>query len=280
MKKIDYAKQNLNDIHTIISCPFCFASVVIKNNSIICSNNHTFDISKKGTVIFYRTSKLKKNKIYDNNLFINRRKFINCGFYDELHSEISKIIAQYNAKTILDMGSGEGTHDIKIIKRLNNKSIKLIGLDLAKDGIDLANDFISNNYIGIVGDLNQLPFKDNTIDLILNILSPANEKEMSRVLKREGIIIKITPKTEYLCELRKALKIKNYENESIINNNIKEKYDVLIKKEIINTYSIDNENLKYLINMTPLMNNINDIPNIKSITIALNIYVLRIKNEE
>ena len=213
MKKIDYAKQNLNDIHTIISCPFCFASVVIKNNSIICSNNHTFDISKKGTVIFYRTSKLKKNKIYDNNLFINRRKFINCGFYDELHSEISKIIAQYNAKTILDMGSGEGTHDIKIIKRLNNKSIKLIGLDLAKDGIDLANDFISNNYIGIVGDLNQLPFKDNTIDLILNILSPANEKEMSRVLKREGIIIKITPKTEYLCELRKALKIKNYENE-------------------------------------------------------------------
>ena len=280
MKKIDYAKQNLNDIHTIISCPFCFASVVLKNNSIICSNNHTFDISKKGTVIFYRTSKLKKNKIYDNNLFINRRKFINCGFYDELHSEISKIIAQYNAKTILDMGSGEGTHDIKIIKRLNNKSIKLIGLDLAKDGIDLANDFISNNYIGIVGDLNQLPFKDNTIDLILNILSPANEKEMSRVLKREGIIIKITPKTEYLCELRKALKIKNYENESIINNNIKEKYDVLIKKEIINTYSIDNENLKYLINMTPLMNNINDIPNIKSITIALNIYVLRIKNEE
>ena len=280
MKKIDYAKQNLNDIHTIISCPFCFASVVIKNNSIICSNNHTFDISKKGTVIFYRTSKLKKNKIYDNNLFINRRKFINCGFYDELHSEISKIIAQYNAITILDMGSGEGTHDIKIIKRLNNKSIKLIGLDLAKDGIDLANDFISNNYIGIVGDLNQLPFKDNTIDLILNILSPANEKEMSRVLKREGIIIKITPKTEYLCELRKALKIKNYENESIINNNIKEKYDVLIKKEIINTYSIDNENLKYLINMTPLMNNINDIPNIKSITIALNIYVLRIKNEE
>ena len=125
-----------------------------------------------------------------------------------------------------------------------------------------------------------MPFKDNTIDLILNILSPANEKEMSRVLKREGIIIKITPKTEYLCELRKALKIKNYENESIINNNIKEKYDVLIKKEIINTYSIDNENLKYLINMTPLMNNINDIPNIKSITIALNIYVLRIKNEE
>lgn len=279
MKKIDYAKKYLNDIHAIISCPFCSATVNIKNNSIICCNNHTFDISKKGTVILYRTSKLKKSKIYNNNLFINRRKFINYGFYDKLYSEISRIINQNNMKIILDMGSGEGTHDIKIIHQLNNKDIKLIGVDLSKDGIDLSNDFIDNNYIGIVGDLNQLPFKDNTIDLILNILSPANEKEMSRVLKKDGIIIKVTPKFQYLYELRKALKINDYENESVIENNIKEKYDILMKKEIIDCYPLDKEKLKYLINMTPLMNHIDGIPDIKSITIALNIYILRIKNE-
>ena len=279
MKKIDYANKYLNDIHTIISCPFCSTSVNIKNNSIICSNNHTFNISKKGTVILYKTSKLKKSKIYNSNLFINRRKFINCGFYDNLHFEISKIINQNNIETILDMGSGEGTHDFKIINHLVNKNIKLIGIDLSKDAIDLSNDFLNDTYIGIVGDLNQLPFKDNTIDLILNILSPANEKEMARVLKKNGMIIKVTPKYEYLYELRKALNIKDYENELIIEHNIEEKYEVLMKKEIMNCYPLDKEQLQYLVNMTPLTNHVADIPNIKSITIALNIYVLRIKDE-
>lgn len=279
MKKIDYANKYLNDICTIISCPFCSAPVIIKNNSIICSNNHTFNVSKKGTVILYKTSRLKKSKIYNSNLFINRRKFINCGFYDKLHSEISAIINQNNVKTILDMGSGEGTHDFKIINKLINKNVKLIGIDLSKDAIDLSNNFLDDTYIGIVGDLNQLPFKDNSIDLILNILSPANEKEMARVLKKNGMIIKVTPKHEYLYELRKALNIKDYENELIIEHNIEEKYDILMKKEIIDCYPLDEEKLQYLINMTPLTNHIADIPNIKSITIALNIYVLRIKDE-
>jgi cyanophycinase-like exopeptidase len=59
-----------------------------------------------------------------------------------------------------------------------------------------------------------------------------------------------------------------------------DEYEVLIKEEFIKKYTIDDETLKYLINMTPLMNNINDIPRINSITIALNIYVLKIKGEK
>ena len=93
------------------------------------------------------------------------------------------------------------------------------------------------------------------------------------------MIIKVTPKYEYLYELRKAFNIKDYENELIIEHNIEEKYDVLMKKEIMNCYSLDKEQLQYLVNMTPLTNHVSDIPNIKSITIALNIYVLRIKDE-
>ena len=47
----------------------------------------------------------------------------------------------------------------------------------------------------------------------------------------------------------------------------------------MNCYPLDKEQLQYLVNMTPLTNHVADIPNIKSITIALNIYVLRIKDE-
>ncbi len=279
MKKVDCSIENYNNLQSILICPLCSNNLIIDNNSLKCLNNHTFNISKKGTSILYKTSKLKKDKVYDKNLFINRRNFINSGFYDEVHNKICSIIKKYNNDIILDMGSGEGTHDYKIIKGLNN-NCELIGIDLSKDGIDLFNNYLNDNLLGIVADLNNIPLDDGSIDIILNILSPSNENEMSRLLKKDGIIIKVTPKRQYLHELRDILNIKEYENEDIIFNNIKNKYEILEKDEYIKTFDLNEEEFNYLINMTPLLNNYNNIPKIDEITIALNIYVLRNKNEK
>ena len=103
---------------------------------------------------------------------------------------------------------------------------------------------------------------------------------MSRLLKKDGIIIKVTPKKQYLHELRDVLNIKEYENEDIIFNNISNKYVILNKDEYVNTFNLTEKDFNYLVNMTPLLNNYNDIPKINEITIALNIYVLRNKNEK
>ena len=178
------------------------------------------------------------------------------------------------------MGSGEGTHDYKILKKLNNNNLQIIGIDLSKDGIDLYNDYINDNTIGIVSDLNNVLIKDKSIDVILNILSPSNENEMLRLLKPDGIIIKVTPKKQYLYELRDILNIKEYENENIIFDNINKKYEIIEKDEYIKTFKLDDKTFNYLINMTPLLNNYNEIPKIDKITIALNIYVLKMKNEK
>ena len=35
-----------------------------------------------------------------------------------------------------------------------------------------------------------MPLENKSVDVILNILSPSNEKEMNRILKQDGIIIK------------------------------------------------------------------------------------------
>ncbi len=279
MKKIDQFANTYNNLGEIFKCPFCNEKLYFDNNSLICVNKHTFNISKKGTTILYKTSKIKPDKIYNKDLFINRRNFINSGFYDGLHDKICQYIKKYNNHLILDMGSGEGMHDYKIMEKLNNQS-KLIGIDLSKDGIDLFNDYINDKFLGIVADLNNIPLKDESIDLILNILSPSNENEMVRLLKKGCVIIKVTPKRDYLHELRDALNIKEYENEDIIYNNINNKYEILEKNEYIKTFNLNEEEFNYLINMTPLLNNYKDIPRINKITIALNIYVLRNKVEK
>ena len=54
-----------------------------------------------------------------------------------------------------------------------------------------------------VADLAHLPFKDGSIDVIVNILSPINYKDFKRVLSDDGLVYKVIPETGYLKELRK-----------------------------------------------------------------------------
>jgi len=167
-------------------------------------------------------NKHRNEKFYDSILFDNRTKFIDGNFYNSLHEIISTIInKKNNAKYIVDMGCGDGTHDNKILDLLTDKDTYLFGVDISKEGIVYSSNYVDKKIIPIVADLNDLPFVDNSIDVILNILSPSNENEMRRILKEDGIIIKVTPKKEYLKELRTILQIKEYENEEIIDENIK-----------------------------------------------------------
>ena len=278
LKKIDYLRDNIIRVKDRLLCPICSSNVNIIDNSIICNNNHTFDISNKGYFVFYKTSKIKNSKIYDNDLFISRREFINYGFYSELHNIISNIVnSKGSSKLILDIGCGEATHDKFIIDNTNNN--RIIGVDISKEGIKLASDYVKKNIIPIVLDLNNLPFKQDTFDIIIDILSPSNEKEIRKVLKKDGIIIKVTPKKKYLYELREIFNIDDYKNEEEIDRNIRNNYNVIEKFEIENTYNLSEKQLYSLINMTPLLKNKVKLEkiNLNSITIALNIYVLGIR---
>ena len=177
LKKIDYLKNNVAMIKDKFICPICNSDINIINNSLRCENNHTFDFSNKGYFVFYKTSKIKNSKIYDTDLFVHRRNFINYGFYEELHNLISKIInKKENTDLILDLGCGEATHDKNILEKIDNRSSKIIGVDISKDGIKMASDYVNNNIIPIVLDLNNLPFKSESVDIIIDILSPSNEK--------------------------------------------------------------------------------------------------------
>ena len=212
------------------------------------------------------------------NLFENRVRFINSGFYDELHKLISKIIKDVgNFKVIIDMGCGDGTHDNMILNLIDDAQSYVVGVDISKVGIECATDYVSNNFIPLISDLNYMPLKDNCADVILNILSPSNEKEMKRILKKDGIIIKVTPKKEYLCELRQILNIKEYENELQIEKNINKNYIILNKYTINETKELNEESMQNLINMTPLAKNYKCNKNIDKITIALNVYVLKVR---
>lgn len=268
-------KNKINLIN-VLECPLCHNELVMDDKSLKCINKHTFDFTKKGSIALYKTSGIKENYLYNKELFDSRIKFIKGGFYNELHSLITNIISKYNNKIILDIGSGDGTHDAIILNNIDNSN-KMIGIDLSKAGIRSSEIYSSDRFFPILSDLHNLPLKNNSIDIVLNILSPINETEVKRVLKKDGIIIKVTPTKNYLKELRKSLNVDEYKNESIIDDNLNLKYQVIDKINIDNTYDLNEEYLNALYHMTPLSNHKNLDDDIKKITISLNIYVLKIK---
>lgn len=271
-KEMSYLFLNNNDFFI---CPYCSEKLELNGMMLKCVNNHTFDIGKKGEVFLVKTNGYKNSKIYDRNLFLHRREFIKNNFYQKVYETIANYLNKnFNDNSlIVDLGCGEGIHTIKIQELLTFKN-KLIGLDYSKSGINLATDFISKNNFYIVADTNNIPLKNNSTDIVIDFLSPFNAVELKRIMKDNGIIIKIAPGKNYL----KEIKNKDYLNEDIVKENILKWFDIIDSFRISDSFDLNSNQINDLVNMTPMENDKLYV-GLSSITIDLNIYILKIKHD-
>lgn len=278
--KLEISKKLFEFIVNGLECPICKTSINKDGNSLKCENSHTFNLSKKGTVVLQSKAKIYDSDLYTKELFINRRFVIGCDLYKKIYEQIINEIKEFIKPNsiILDLGSGEGSHLNKLKTKLGLNTIG-VAVDISKPAIELASDYLSNGIIPIIADTNNLPFKKNTIDIVLDFLSPLMVKETMRVVKPGGIIVKVIPNNGYLKEIRKLINEKDYEKTSEILNNIKTKVDVEKVFAIQDVISIDSEIKKALLKMTPLTNKKNlediNIADLNSITIDLSIVIIR-----
>lgn len=263
LKKIEIARLLLNENIEVFKCPLCKENMVtVDKNSIKCVNKHCFDISKKGYVNLLNSN---TKTIYDKELFESRHEIYNSKVYDYLVEEIKSIIKNYTlnkySNYMLDAGCGEGYFLNKLYEdeEINN-SCKLIGIDIAKEGISIATRG-ENEIIWCISDLANLPFQNNKFDIILNVLSPANYKEFIRVLSNDGIVIKIVPESNYLKEIRTSIQenIKNsdYNNKDIVDV-FKKHLDLIYDNRVNYKANINTLNLNNLVKMTPLTSSLGE----------------------
>lgn len=235
--------------------------------SIVCINNHCFDISRSG----YLNLLLKPSKTqYDKELFESRDITCNMGFFHPLIEEIVNIIdsaydniGSEDPINILDAGCGEGFHLSKIVSMLHEKRASRfhgVGIDISKDGIQIASKRYKH-VIWCVADLANIPFMDKKFNVILNILSPSNYNEFDRLLSSDGILIKVVPGSDYLKELRnvyyKETDKKNYSNTRVVDR-FSEKFKLIDTKNLSYKVGLRKEELKHLIKMTPLSWGVSD----------------------
>jgi len=248
--------QKFSNSNQFFKCPICGERLSLDGNSLICEQNHTFDISKKGFVDFILNNKQQKN--YDLESFENRHTILEHGMYDHIADKLVKLIVDLDIKNILDVGCGEGYYSKKISK-LDNKNI--FAFDISKDSIQLASKGVNLPIEWFIGDLARLPIQDGRIDGIIDIFSPANYNEFNRILSPSGYVLKVIPNEFHVQELREVakdqLKQDKYSNKKVLDY-FEEHYQLLQEIDATKTYPVNVAERTAFINMTPLLFNVDN----------------------
>lgn len=142
-----------------------------------------------------------------------------------------------------------------------------------EDAINLASDYNTSNRFYFTGDVNNIPIAPNSIDVIIDFLSPYSESEVKRVLKKDGIFIKIAPSSNYLIELRNARGLEKYQKQQEIIDNLSKYFKNIGTESYQKTFKIEKDAAENLIGMTPINLNTTNLK-IEQITINLNIYTV------
>ncbi|MDF3000917.1 MAG: hypothetical protein K0Q48_1036 [Bacillota bacterium] len=257
--KKNRAQTNIRNHQKKFKCPICSGAMSLKNESnLVCNKNHSFDLSRKGYLNLLASG---SNAKYEKELFEARKQVCSFGFFDPLIQDLGERISGYskgnlakNGISVLDAGCGEGSHLRSLAELLEHEQCvnsTLFGVDIAKEGIKLATTG-DTDIVWAVADLAKLPFQQDSFDVILNILSPANYHEFERILADDGILIKVIPGKSYLSELRSLMfEEKDYSSDRVADY-FSNKFELISSQSIEYKIQLEEDILPRLLKMTPL----------------------------
>ena len=235
----------------LMRCPRCGSAFSLNGASLICEQRHCYDLSRRGYVNLAPGHDQSAEK-YDADLFESRRIVFESGFYQPVMDAIAALLPG-DEITVLDVGCGEGWYARTLAGQF--PKAELLGLDISRDAITAAAQSQSRaNWL--VADLKRLPVADHSIDVLLDVLTPADYTEFARVLKPEGLLIKVIPGAAYLHEVRRAVAPwlrsgDSYDNTRVMDH-LRENARVLSDTEIRVTTPLTPEQSHAFLRMTPM----------------------------
>ena len=251
MKKIERGTQFVTEQLHLFQCPACHEPFVsVQGNSLVCANNHSIDVNKKGSLNFLNHA---VNTEYDDDMLTDRRKVLQDGLFDGIVAAVADALPN-EVQTVLDVGTGEGTPFVKLLNGRNQGDVG-IGFDISKAGVNLATQ-LDTDALFLVADLARLPFNAGVFDAVVEFFSPSAYDEFKRVVKPGGLIVKVVPAAGYLRELREMLYPEGsskhtYDNQQVVDR-FHEFYPDAETVPVTYTWDIPAEDYQSLLHMTPL----------------------------
>lgn len=193
-------------------CPMCDTPLSLTNNCWVCPANHCFDVAKEGYVNLLLAQNKKSRAPGDSKEMIKaRRAFLNTGFFSPLADIVINTISETASDhlvfdrtvNVLDCGCGEGYYTSRI-KKYGPKNLAIYGLDISKPAVLLASK--SNRDIRFaVASAFSIPLPDESLHIALQIFSPSADTQLHQKLRKDGVLIRVTPGEKHLKELRDSI---------------------------------------------------------------------------
>ena len=264
---------------SILTCPNCKSRLTLAGKSYKCENGHAFDIAKEGYVNLLLPNKKKTLNPGDNKTMLRAREnFLSTGAFqfliDGINSQLKTLTSQLQDIKILDIGSGSGFYLRKIF---DNIDAHKIGLDISKNGMSIAaKQDKKSTYL--VASAYDLPIASDSIDVVINIFSPIDLEELSRVLKSTGYFLKVVPGSNHMKEVAELV-YENFEpHQSDIDARLTalDAYTHIEKTQLEDKINLSKEELKNLISMTPYLYKFSEeqINNLTGLAVTLSFDVL------
>ena len=230
----------------MLKCPKCDKKLNIVDKSYRCENGHSYDIAKKGYVNLLM-SQVSKNRHHgdDKIMSLSRRDFLDKGHYLPLARAVCEAV---KGTKIADIGCGE-CYYLSYIKD-NIKDAECVGIDISKEILEVASARTKpRGIITAVASGAALPFADESFDTLVSVFAPISDKEFYRVLKKDGIILRVTPDVDHLYELKEAVYDIPRKND-ILDLSL-DGFEIVKSERLCYTFSVDSHDAVNLFAMTP-----------------------------
>ena len=198
---------------SLFICPVCRERLMRVDKSLKCINSHSFDISSSGDVYLLRTSKGVHGDSRE--MVLARRDFLDRGFYSPLREKLAETALKYTGGenvNYFDAGCGTGYYTEEVDRVLNCNTV---GVDISKDAVKISAKRIKSGEFAVAS-LYELPISDETFDIVTNVFSPMAEDELSRIMKKDGVLLYVVPAARHLYSMKRVLYDNPYENEETI----------------------------------------------------------------
>ena len=195
----------------MLLCPVCGLPLMQSEKTYTCENRHSFDRAKSGYVNLLPPQSAAKHRGDDKRMVASRTAFLNQGYYAPLQAAVLELLSERLAPgaCIVDAGCGEGYYTAALAERLPASTV--IGIDISKDALAAAGKR-SKALILCAASTAKMPLPDGCADALVNIFSPLMTEEFSRVLKSDGLLLRVVPLEDHLWELKQLIYETPYRN--------------------------------------------------------------------
>ena len=200
-----------------LTCPVCGGVLHREERSLRCGAGHCYDIARQGYVNLLRSNQSKSKRHGDDKRMVAARTaFLDAGYYAPLRDAVAAAAAEFAAgdADVLDAGCGEGYYTAQVLHTLQQqgRTPSVCGVDISRDALICAHRRAPELALAVAS-IAHLPVADASCDLLLNVFAPHDADEFARVLRPQGVLLRVIPLERHLWGLKCAVYDRPYENE-------------------------------------------------------------------